>query len=120
MFDGVVKLALENDYANDVRKGDVVGKFVLPQNWHCVSEPTIVRKINGVDGVYVLLIATQVIDHVPSSPSTLEIVDSDFTMKSKVVVLDGNKLEKVVFALDLPYKIPYGLHSMFLDWDNMK
>jgi Retinal pigment epithelial membrane protein len=120
MFDGVVKLALEDNDKKDIRKGDVVGKFVLPQNWHCVSEPTIVRKTNGVDGNYVLLIATQVTDHVPSSTSTVEIVDSDFSMKSKVVVLDGDNLDKVVFALDLPYKIPYGLHSMFLDWDNMK
>ena len=42
--------------------GDVIGRFVLSTGWHFVSVPTIVNTIgiDGDDGYYVLLIATEV------------------------------------------------------------
>lgn len=121
MLGGVVKLALQNDELRRIRKGDVLSKYTLPQNWHSVSEPTVVRKINGGTGTYVIFVATRVIDKSPSSPVTAEAMrEADFSMKSKVIVLDGDRLDEVVFAWDLPYRVPYGLHSMFLDWEKMK
>jgi carotenoid cleavage dioxygenase len=106
-LDGIVKFSLRDD--GDVKKGDVVGQFTLPDSWYAVSEPTVVPKTDG-SGAYVLLIATQV--------RREEINDS---LHSQVLVLDGDRLDYgPLYALNLPYNVPYGLHSAFIDWNKMK
>lgn len=42
LLDGLKKLALTDK--DDTQKGDVVGEFVLPEDWYSVSEPTVVPK----------------------------------------------------------------------------
>lgn len=121
IFDGIIKLALQNDKLRGIRKGDVIGRYVLPKNWYCVSEPTVVPKTSGT-GTYILIVATWIVDKSPASTTvTMDAIEEGFSsMKSRLIVLDGDKVDKVVFALDLPYHVPCGLHSMFLDWDKMK
>lgn len=120
---GVVKFALEDNEASGVTKGDVLGTFSLPDTWYAVSEPTVVAKQRGSDeergGVYILLIATQVTDEALSQYSWER--HEDLALRSQMLIFDGNDLDAgPVYALDLPYHVPYGLHSSFLEWDKMK
>jgi hypothetical protein len=117
MFDGVIKYALIDDESKGIKKGDVIGQYKLPESWYCVTEPTVVRKTTG-NGHYVLLGATKVIDQSPTSGSQLN--KEDFIRQSRLLVLDGDQLDKAVFSLDLPSVVPYGLHSLFIEWDKLQ
>ena len=106
LLDGITKHSLrESD--DGASKGDEVGKFILPDGWFSVSEATIVPK-EGKEGDYVLMIATNV------SP------DSERPLTSHVLILDGDNLDRgPVAAFNLPFFVPYGLHSHFVEWSKM-
>jgi carotenoid cleavage dioxygenase-like enzyme len=113
LLDGVKKLALTDN--ENVQKGDVVGQYVLPQDWHSVSEPTVVPK-KDKSGEYVLLLATCV----PKGTSWQSHEDLK-ALKSQILLLDGDRLEMgPVWTADLPYHVPYGLHSSFVKWDTLQ
>lgn len=108
LLDSVVKLALVDDVESGRVAGDVLGRYDLDFGWHFVSEPTVVAKTAG-DGSYLLLTAT----YVP--PSTDDNIDS--TTKSRLLILDGDCIAKgPVTIVDLPHRVNYGLHSLFVDW----
>lgn len=119
LLDGVVKLALEDNDCSEIFAGDVIDRFDLPKNWHLVSEPTVVTKKGG-NGHYILLMAT----FVPTADETrthVDIATDNKSMKSQLLILDGKSLSQgPVTTIDLPRHVNYGLHSLFLDWDNMK
>jgi Retinal pigment epithelial membrane protein len=117
MFDGCVKLALEDDTKKGVKKGDLLGKYTLPDTWHAVTEPTVIDKTDG-SGEYVIMGVTQIIDH---SPTCTEVKEDHFFRRSRLIVLDGDQLDgKPVYSLNLPRPLPYGLHSLYLEWDKLK
>jgi carotenoid cleavage dioxygenase-like enzyme len=108
----VKKLALTDK--DDMQKGDVVGQFVLPEDWYSVSEPTVVPK-KGKSGEYVMLIAT----HVPKGTLWLNKDDME-ALKSQILLLDGDDIDMgPIWTADLPYYVPYGLHSSFVPWDKL-
>uniref|UniRef100_A0A7S1D4L2 Dioxygenase n=1 Tax=Cyclophora tenuis TaxID=216820 RepID=A0A7S1D4L2_CYCTE len=101
---GVVKLALADNEGR--RKGDVE-KYDLPEGWYSVSEPILVPK-NGSSGEYVVIFSTETSD------------DLKMPLRSHVLVLDGDNIsEGPVAAFELPSYLPYGLHSHFVEWDNL-
>lgn len=113
LLDGVSKLALRDQ--DGVKKGDVAGRFVLPDDWYSVSEPTLVAKKGKEGGEYVLMIAT----HAPKGTSWKSKADMA-KLKSQVLLLDGDRLEDgPVWTADLPHHVPYGLHSSFVEWDKL-
>ena len=117
LLDGVVKFCLKDD--EDMNAGDAIGKFIAPNGWHFVSEPTIVNK-ERKDGQYILLIMTEV-PHDKRSRNHVEFALEMGAMKSKMIVLDGDDISKgPVSAINLPYHVNYGLHSLFVPWDRMK
>ncbi|KAL3793992.1 hypothetical protein ACHAW5_008167 [Stephanodiscus triporus] len=108
LLDSVVKLALVDDVESGRVAGDVLGRYDLDFGWHFVSEPTVVTKTTGY-GSYLLLTAT----YVP--PTTDDNIDS--TMKSRLLILDGDCIANgPVTIVDLPHRVNYGLHSLFVDW----
>ena len=110
LLDGIKKLTLTDN--ENAQKGDVVGQYILPEDWYSVSEPTVVPKTNK-SGEYVLLLAT----YVPNGTSW-QSRDDLKALKSQILLLDGDRLEMgTVWAANLPYHIPYGLHSLFVEWD---
>lgn len=117
-FDSVLKFAAIDTPGCD--KGDVMARFVLPARWFFVSEPTVLPKIGKAgEGEYVLLIAT----HCPEGLNWEQVAaDYDASpLQSKVFLLDGDDLDKgPVYTATLPFHIPYGLHSGFVDWEHMK
>lgn len=113
LLDGVSKLALRDQ--EDVKKGDAIGRYVLPEDWYSVSEPTLVPKKGTTSGEYVLMIAT----NAPKGTSWQSKEDIA-KLKSQVLLLDGDRLEDgPVWSAELPYHVPYGLHSCFVDWETM-
>ena len=114
LLDGISKLALADN--DDFKKGDVVGRYVLPDDWYSVSEPTLVPKKGKDNGEYVLMIATKA----PKGTSWQNKEDLA-ALKSQVLVLDGGRLaDGPVWSADLPHHVPYGLHSCFVEWDKMQ
>lgn len=104
-LDGVNKFCLSE--SPDHTKGSLEGKYSLPPSWFGVSEPTVVPKTDGT-GEFVLLIASQVPER-----------DAGH-IRSQVMILDGNDLDAgPVWTSDLPHHVHYGLHSMFLEWNDM-
>ena len=117
LLDGIVKFALKDNDVTGTKKGDVVGRFTLPDTWYSVSEPTVVKKRDDETGTYVLMIATQV----PEGISFQQVATGAARLRSQVLVLDGDDLNcGPVCTLDLPFHVPYGLHSAFLKWEKMK
>jgi carotenoid cleavage dioxygenase len=114
LIDGVVQLALQSSETQE--KGDVLGKFTLPADWYAVSEPTVVPK-KGKDGVYILLMAT----NVPANATDrTNIATKPDVLRSQLLVLDGESLSSgPLYATETPFHVPYGLHSAFLDWEKM-
>jgi len=113
LLDGISKLALSDQ--NGAKKGEVIGRHVLPEDWYSVSEPSIVPK-KGKSGEYVLMIAT----NTPKGTSWQSKEDLA-KLKSQVLVLDGDRLEDgPVWSADLPYHVPYGLHSCFVGWNTLR
>lgn len=119
-LDSVVKFNLVNDTESST-KGDVLGKFVLPDRWFAVSEPTVVAKTDGTGGEYVLIIATVVPEGSDwKQVEALKPENAD-ELTSHVLVLDGDKLDDgPVWMREMPHRIPYGLHSLFVPWELMK
>jgi hypothetical protein len=121
LLDGVVRLALEDDTPNGVKAWDVLGRFDLPAIWHSIAEPTVVAKTGEGAGNYVLQIATYVpvgmgndVDHVATA------LDGAL-MRSQLLILDGEDMAGgPVTTIDLPSHVNYGLHSVLLEWDQMK
>ena len=114
LLDGISKLALSDQ--NGVKKGDVIGRYVLPEDWYSVSEPTLVPKRGRSSGEYVLMIAT----NTPKGTSW-ESKEDLAKLKSQVLLLDGDRLEDgPVWSADLPHHVPYGLHSCFLEWNTLR
>lgn len=114
-LDGVIKFALANDGSS--MKGDVLDRFVLPVQWYAVTEPTVVAKQGTENGEYVILIAT----HIPSDTLLSDVENGTSGVKSQVQILDGDNLSAgPVFSAELPYWVPYGLHSSFVNWKQMK
>ena len=99
MTDGVVKFALRDDTTKGVTKGDVIGRYQLPDSWHCVTEPIVVRKTTGT-GNYIILGTTKVVDLTPDATT---INEDDFIRKSKVIILDVELLETWVSHECLKY-----------------
>ena len=119
LLDAVVKFALDDDDEAGIEAGDVVGRFDLPTGWHSVSEPTIVTKTGG-DGQYVLVIATYVPPANGRKADPVDLATDGSSIKSQLLVIDGNDMSKAVFVADLPYHVNYGLHSEYICWDIMK
>jgi carotenoid cleavage dioxygenase len=119
LLDAVVKFALDDDDEAGIKAGDVAGRFDLPPGWHFVSEPRVVTKTEG-GGQYVLLIATYVPPVDSSNADPVALASDGCSMKSQVLVIDGDDMSKPVFVADLPYHVNYGLHSEYLHWDIMK
>ncbi|GKY90763.1 hypothetical protein MPSEU_000049200 [Mayamaea pseudoterrestris] len=101
-LDGVVKLSLSGD-----DNGRVLSRYTLPQRWYGVSEPTVVPKKDS-EGCYVFVVATQVPLEAPTNMET-----------SRVILLDGDDLSRVVWEAELPFTVPYGLHSSYIPWDEL-
>jgi hypothetical protein len=120
-FDGCVKLALEDDSVNNIKKGDVLGKYTLPDTWHAVTEPTVIDKTDNSDSTYVIMGITQIIDRNPFSFDKVTI-DQFEKRQSKLIVLDGNDLNNTipVYAINLPHPLPYGAHSLYVEWDKLQ
>ena len=118
LLNRVVKFALTDNQVTGRKKGDVIGRFTLPKDWYGVTEPTIVPKEgDGKGSVYMIVTATKVPDIVPSE----NCIANKNVLDSRVFVVDGDNLDSgAVWEFDLPYHLPYGLHSAFLDWDKMK
>lgn len=116
---GIAKFALKDDKSKGIVKGDVVGLYKSPDRWFPVSEPTVVPK-QGDDcekGEYVLMIAT----HVPEGTSWTDVAKDNEACQSKVFVLDGDDLSAgPIFSSVLPDRVPYGLHSAFVEWDKLE
>jgi hypothetical protein len=121
-FDGCVKLALEDDLVNNIKKGDVLGKYTLPDTWHAVTEPTVIDKTdsNG-NSTYVIMGITQIIDRTPLSIDKVTI-DQFEQRQSKLIIVDGDDLNNPipVYAINLPRPLPYGLHSLYVEWDKLQ
>jgi carotenoid cleavage dioxygenase-like enzyme len=65
-----------------------------------------------------MIIAT----HVPVGVSWMDVTTNydEATLTSKVMILDGDDLDAgPVYTAALPYHVPYGLHSSFIDWKHM-
>jgi len=119
LLDCVVKFALDDDEKQNIKKGDVIGRFVLPKGWYAVTEPTIAPKEDG--SVYVMVVGTKVPLMENNVVPSIECIANDNVVLSRVFVLDGDNLnDGSVWEFDLPYHVPYGLHSAFLDWKHMK
>eukprot|EP00797_Seminavis_robusta_P017085 Sro254_g100160.2 (306) ;mRNA; r:31987-32904 len=116
IFGAIAKLAaVDSDKFN---KGDVVGKFAMPEGFAVMTEPTVVPKVDQ-DGEYILIIA----NYVPKGVNWKDVAnDYDAApIQSKVMMLDGDDLDAgPVYSATLPYHVPYGLHSGFIDWKNLK
>jgi carotenoid cleavage dioxygenase len=95
-------------------KGTVVGRYTVPNSrWFVVSEPTVVAKTSGTNGEYVLLIITNV------PPGNWRDIH-DEQLKSKLLILDGDQLDQgPVWSCELPHHVPYGLHSLYVPWENI-
>jgi Lignostilbene-alpha,beta-dioxygenase and related enzymes len=121
-IDRILKFSLMDDKENGIRKGDVIGRFHFPKGWYGVTEPTIVPKVGGEDGAkgcYMVAIATYVPEtpHVPLE----EEIAKDNVLTSRVFVVDGDNFDAgAIWEFDLPYHLPYGLHSGFLNWEHLK
>lgn len=114
---GVVKFALRDDDSKGIVKGGVVGTYQFLDRWFPVSEPTVVPKQGDGKGEYVLIIAT----HVPEGTLWMDVAKGNEACQSKVFVLDGDDLDAgPVFSSILPGRVPYGLHSAFVEWDTLK
>ena len=118
LIDRVVKFALTDDTHEGVQRGDVLGRFKLPPGFYGVTEPTIVPKMGNENECYVVVAGTQVPEtEVPSD----EDIANNNCLLSRIFVVDGENLDAgAVWEFDLPYHLPYGLHSGFLDWEHMK
>lgn len=121
LFDGFIKFAMTDNEEAGVKKGDMVDKYTISENWYPVSEPTIVGKKNpdGSDkeGSYLVFLES----HVPEEVPSWEEIEQDNVLRSRVVLLDTENLGAgPVWTMDLPYHVPYGLHSHFLEWDKLK
>jgi carotenoid cleavage dioxygenase len=120
LIDRILKFSLMDDAENGIRKGDVIGRFHFPEGWYGVTEPTIVPKVgDGNKGCYMVAIATHVPEepHVPSEES----IANENVLTSRVFVVDGDDFDAgSVWEFDLPYHLPYGLHSGFLNWEYLK
>ena len=120
LIDGLVKFTLTNNDETGLRKGDVMDRFVLPEHWYTVTEPTLVPKVgtsnaNG-SGLYVVMVAT----HVPQGLRDLERIRNGKTLTSHVLVLDGDDLRAgPVWVAETPQHLAYGLHSEFIPWDGL-
>lgn len=116
LLDRVVKFALDNHATTE--KGSVISRFVVPEGYYLVTEPCIVPKIDGSEGdVYVIVGATRVPNETPDESS----IAHKNVLSSRVFVLDGDDLDAgPAWEFDLPYHLPYGLHSTFLSWDKLK
>ena len=115
-FDAVVKFAAIAN--NSYEKGDVMARFQLPERWFAVSEPTVVPK-HEAEGEYILLIAS----HVPERVTWQEVANDydGSSLTSKVFIVDGGDLDAgPVYSATLPYHVPFGLHSGFIEWKHMK
>jgi carotenoid cleavage dioxygenase-like enzyme len=114
-FDTVIQFAAID--TDKHAKGDVMSRFTLPRRWFAITEPTVVPK-QGVEGEYIMIIAT----HVPVGVSWMDVTTNydEATLTSKVMILDGDDLDAgPVYTAALPYHVPYGLHSSFIDWKHM-
>jgi len=116
LIDRVVKFSLVDNVDEGVHKGDVIGRFKMPPDFYGVTEPTIVPKIGSGKGSYCVVVGTQVPETVPSH----EDIEKNGLI-SRIFVVDCEDLDAgAVWEFDLPYHLPYGLHSGFLNWEHMK
>jgi hypothetical protein len=61
--------------------------------------------------------------HVPEEPHvpSEESIANENVLTSRVFVVDGDDFDAgSVWEFDLPYHLPYGLHSGFLNWEYLK
>lgn len=111
LLDGVLKFSTEES-----NTGAVVGRYTLQDGWHFTSEPTVVTKTSG-EGHYVVLYATLVPEE-GRQGNTFEAMAQDGSMKSRLVILDGEDISTgPICLIDLPFHVCYGLHSLFVPWD---
>ena len=119
LFDTLVKLSLQDDTANDVFKGDLLGKHTLEPGWSLVSEPTIVAKTSG-NGHYVMVVATFV-PKSTSGGSYQQVALDGKSMKSQLLIFDGSDITSgPEVRVNTPHHVNYGLHSLFVPWDKMR
>jgi carotenoid cleavage dioxygenase-like enzyme len=120
LLESVVKFALQNDDLNNVVKGDVMGEYTLPPGWYGVTEPTVVPKTNR-HGVYVTVVGTRAPSKDADRVPLWDDIARKNVMKSRIFVLDGDQLDDgPVWEIDLPFHMPYGLHSSFVEWKVLK
>ena len=116
VLDSIVKQSLVDVPEKGIKKGDVTGRFTAPDGYYVVTEPSLVPKEGDSSGVYMVVVATQVPEPVPSWDDIAE----KNVLKSRVFVLDGEDMNAgPVWEFDLPYHVGYGLHSAFVEWDKL-
>jgi carotenoid cleavage dioxygenase len=117
LIDRVVKFSLVDNVEEGIQKGDVIGRFKMPPDFYGVTEPTIVPKLGSGKGSYCVVVGTQVPE--TDVPSHEDIEKNGLI--SRIFVVDCEALDAgAVWEFDLPYHLPYGLHSGFLNWEDMK
>ena len=106
-FDSLVKY--------DLDQGGVADRYELPAGRLLVSEPTFVPKEGGGDPArggqedegYILILASDVV--------------ADKIDSSRMLVIDAADLGAgPVAQVELPERVPYGLHSEFVPWEGLK
>jgi len=104
MFDGMVKFALAGE-----NRGKVVSRFKLPANEFPVSEPTVVNE------KYVVVLASRVAPDV----SVEETTEKMKIESSCLYILETGNLSTPVARVELPRIVNYGLHSDWVDYEDL-
>jgi len=120
LIDGVVKL--------DMRTGEAAGEWRTPAGYYIVSEATFVPRVGSEPGDgdcgYLLVFATGVgSSHVDGAPTDAPGREEHDGRASRLYVLDAQRLHEgdaaVAAVLRLPGGVPYGLHSLWLPYDEL-
>mmetsp|Transcript_13422 Transcript_13422/g.20401 ORF Transcript_13422/g.20401 Transcript_13422/m.20401 type:complete len:590 (+) Transcript_13422:283-2052(+) len=124
LLDSVIQFAVRDSEDGQVTKGTVVGRYDLPEGWHCVSEPTIVTKTIG-EGCYCLVATTYVPPKIADDRELgehVQVATDGKSMKTQLHILEGADISNgPVTVIDLPESrhINYGLHCLYLPWDKL-
>ena len=116
LIDGVAKV--------DLQSGGLAAQWTAPEGWWVVSEATFVPKLGSAAGLgdegYLLVFTSQARE---VAEGTAEAEDGD-GRASRLYVLDGAALgdeaRAEVAVLELPAAVPYGLHSVYVPYEELR